>query len=44
MIWPAVTSVSLFANAMFFPASIAAIVGLIPNIPTIAVTKISESG
>ena len=44
IICPAVTSVSLFAKAIFFPALIAAIVGLIPSIPTIAVTKISLSG
>ena len=40
---PAVTNVSLFASAISFPASIAAIVGRIPNIPTIAVTRISAS-
>ena len=44
IICPAVTSVSLLARAMFFPASIPAIVGRIPIIPTIAVTKISVSG
>ncbi len=44
MICPAVTRVSLFARAISFPASIAAIVGLIPIIPTIAVTRMSVSG
>ena len=38
MICPAVTNVSLLASAMSFPAFIAAIVGRIPIIPTIAVT------
>ena len=37
------TSVSLFANAIFFFAFITAIVGLIPIIPTIAVTTTSTS-
>ena len=44
MICPAVTSVSLFAKAISFPALIASIVGRIPIIPTIAVTRISDSG
>ena len=44
IICPAVTSVSLLASAICFPAVIAAIVGRIPIIPTIAVTKISTSG
>ena len=44
MICPAVTSVSLFARAISFPALIAAIVGRMPIIPTIAVTRISEDG
>ena len=39
MICPAVTSVSLLAKAMSFPASMAAMVGLIPIMPTIAVTN-----
>ncbi len=43
MICPAVTSVSLLASAMVFPASIAAMVGLIPIMPTMAVTKTSIS-
>ena len=43
MICPAVTSVSLLARAISFPALIAATVGLIPSIPTIAVTTISAS-
>ena len=43
IICPAVTSVSLFASAMFFPARIPSIVGRIPIIPTIAVTRISVS-
>ena len=43
MICPAVTSVSLFARAISFPALIAAIVGRMPIIPTIAVTRISLS-
>ena len=38
---PAVTRVSLFARAMSFPASIAAIVGRMPIMPTTAVTRIS---
>ena len=38
---PAVTSVSLFASAISFPASMAAIVGRIPIMPTTAVTRIS---
>ena len=38
---PAVTSVSLFASAISLPASMAAIVGRMPIIPTIAVTSIS---
>ena len=38
--WPAVTSVSLFARAISFPASMAAMVGRIPIIPTMAVTRI----
>ena len=41
---PAVTRVSLFASAMSLPARIASIVGRIPSIPTIAVTRISVSG
>ena len=41
MICPAVTSVSLLASAMSFPALIASIVGRIPIIPTTAVTRIS---
>ena len=44
MMCPAVTSVSLFASAIFLPALIAATVGRIPIMPTIAVTKISLSG
>ena len=44
MRWPAVTNVSLFASAMSFPALMASMVGKIPIIPTIAVTKISTSG
>ena len=40
---PAVTSVSLLARAMSFPALMASIVGRIPIIPTIAVTRISDS-
>lgn len=36
MIWPAVTRVSLFASAMVFFALMAAIVGRMPSIPTIA--------
>ena len=43
MIWPAVTSVSLFASAMSLCLLIAAIVGRIPIMPTIAVTRISDS-
>ena len=43
IICPAHTSVSLFASAMSCPASIAATVGLIPIIPTMAVTTISAS-
>ena len=43
IICPAVTSVSLFASAISLPASIAAIVGRTPSIPTMAVTKISDS-
>ena len=43
IICPAVTSVSLFASAISFPALIASIVGRIPIIPTIAVTTICES-
>ena len=39
IICPAVTSVSLFARAISFPASMAAMVGLIPIIPTMAVTN-----
>ena len=39
MICPAVTSVSLLASAMILPASIAAIVGRKPIIPTIAAIK-----
>jgi len=42
MIWPAVTRVSLFASAMVFFALMAAIVGRMPSIPTIAVTTISQ--
>ena len=42
MICPAVTRVSLFARAISFPALIAATVGRIPIIPTIAVTNISD--
>ena len=42
MICPAVTRVSLFASAMVFFAFIAAIVGRIPSIPTIAVTTMSH--
>ena len=38
---PAVTRVSLLARAMVFPLSIAAIVGRMPIMPTIAVTSIS---
>ena len=41
MMWPAVTSVSLLASAIFFPDSIAATVGLTPTIPMIPVTKYS---
>ena len=41
MMWPAVTNVSLFARAMSFPASMAAMVGRMPIIPTTAVTTIS---
>ena len=41
IICPAVTSVSLFASAMSFPASMAAMVGRMPSMPTIAVTKTS---
>ena len=41
---PAVTSVSLFASAISFPLSIAAIVGRIPIIPTTAVSTVSASG
>ena len=44
MICPAVTSVSLFASAISFPALIASMVGRMPIIPTIAVTRISDSG
>ena len=43
MICPAVTSVSLFASAISLPFLIAAIVGRMPIIPTIAVTKICAS-
>ena len=43
MICPAVTNVSLLASAISFPALIASIVGRIPIIPTIAVTRISVS-
>ena len=39
MIWPAVTRVSLFASAMSLPLSMAAMVGLMPIMPTIAVTR-----
>ena len=38
---PAVTNVSLFASAIVLPLSIAAMVGRIPIIPTMAVTRIS---
>ena len=41
---PAVTRVSLFARAISLPARIASIVGRIPSIPTIAVTRISVPG
>ena len=41
---PAQTNVSLLANAIFFPALIAEIVGRIPIIPTKAITTISASG
>ena len=41
---PAQTSVSLLARAMVFPALIAAMVGRMPIIPTIAVTSTSASG
>ena len=41
---PAHTRVSLFASAMSCPASIAAIVGFMPIMPTIAPTTISASG
>ena len=44
MMCPAVTSVSLLARAISFPASMAAIVGLIPIIPTIAVTNTWDCG
>ena len=44
MIWPAVTRVSLFARAISFPASMAAMVGRIPIMPTTAVTTIWASG
>ena len=40
---PAVTNVSLFARAIVFFAFMAAMVGRIPSIPTIAVTRISDS-
>ena len=41
-IWPPVTSVSLFARAIFFFAFIASIVGSSPEIPTTAVTTVSS--
>ena len=41
---PAATRVSLFASAIFFPASIAERVGKRPAAPTIADTSISASG
>ena len=44
IIWPAVTKVSLLARAIVFLLSMAAIVGLIPIIPTIAVSTTSVSG
>ncbi len=44
MICPAVTRVSLLARAMSFPASMAAMVGRIPIMPTMAVTRICDSG
>ena len=44
MMCPAVTRVSLFARAISFPASMAAIVGLIPIMPTTAVTNTCASG
>ena len=44
MMCPAVTRVSLFASAMSFPAFMAAMVGRMPIIPTMAVTRISASG
>ena len=43
-ICPAHTSVSLLASAIAFPASMAAIVGSRPTIPTTAVTTTSASG
>ena len=39
----AVTNVSLFSRAIVFFAFMAAMVGRIPSIPTIAVTRISDS-
>ena len=44
IICPAVTSVSLLARAISFPARIASMVGRIPIIPTMAVTRMSASG
>ena len=44
MMWPAHTQVSLFASAMSLPASMAAIVGRMPIMPTIPVTTISADG
>ncbi len=41
---PAVTRVSLLARAISLPASMAAMVGRIPIMPTTAVTTISASG
>ena len=44
MICPAQTKVSLLASAISLPASMAAMVGLIPIIPTMAVTRTSLPG
>ena len=40
---PAVTSVSLLANAMFIPFFIASMVGFKPTFPETATTRISTS-
>ena len=44
MIWPAQTRVSLLARAIFLRASMAAMVGLMPIMPTTATTVVSASG